>query len=88
MKMMICNGCGDVFADFDADVKTEFDPDARRDLSFLRCPSCLSEEIEEAYQCEQCDEFVAELEPGTDLCIPCAASLECDADHGPGARDQ
>ena len=67
--MMICETCEEVFDE----PETIYEPhpygDGCANEEFWVCPHCGSTSITEAKQCEQCDEWFAELEDG--LCEDC-----------------
>ena len=80
----ICNVCaGDAFHEDDSPIDSEYNPDARRTFHFHTCPSCGTDDISEAFECEGCGEYTPEhrIETGTDLCIECALQPEPDEER-------
>lgn len=59
--MFACCECGEIFHEEDAEIRveTEYIEGWRRTERYLTCPSCGSEDLEEAVQCEECGEWIA-----------------------------
>lgn len=68
-----CESCESVTHERDMESFTEWNPDARRHLGFIRCPCGEREEFEEAYLCDECGAYFPryQMEDATDTCDDC-----------------
>ena len=59
--MFACCECGEIFHEGDAGIRveTEYIEGWSRTERYLTCPSCGSEDLEEAVRCEECGEWTA-----------------------------
>lgn len=67
--MYICNECGEVFEQFK--IAIEYHPygEGYATEKWAVCPYCKDNDFQEAKECENCGEYVAELTEG--LCDKC-----------------
>ena len=67
-----CNSCSSHFAELESDTRPEWNPDARMTFWHVYCPYCgEGEALEDAYQCQECDDFCASTDLDDDLCPTC-----------------
>lgn len=71
MKKFICEKCGKVFSE--CGTHNEYHPygDGCAAESWACCPSCGSEDFEEAIECKRCGEYFAESKSDYDICADC-----------------
>ena len=94
--MLICNRCGEVFEESEADVKSEYDCVRGNSFAsgrdyYLKCPRCGNDDLDEAEQCKCCEEWFREGELSNELCKECIADkkvLENALGYGETIKDQ